>query len=80
MSEYTRSPEFAALKPPFSMVANFNNVPIADGSWSTTSYAAFIIKITISGTMLPHLIQRLFMAKNTATVRRGMSLMPVSVT
>mmetsp|Transcript_22660 Transcript_22660/g.55947 ORF Transcript_22660/g.55947 Transcript_22660/m.55947 type:complete len:732 (-) Transcript_22660:212-2407(-) len=77
MSAYTRSEEFKALKPPFGMFASYNNVPKADGAWSTTSYSAFVIKITISGTMLPHLLQRLFMARDTTAIRKGMSAMPL---
>ena len=51
----------------------FNNVPNADGSWSTSSFASFIIKVMTAATMFPHLTMRLLVARDTKALKYGLA-------
>eukprot|EP00285_Hemiselmis_virescens_P017939 CAMPEP_0173381082 /NCGR_PEP_ID=MMETSP1356-20130122/3567_1 /TAXON_ID=77927 ORGANISM="Hemiselmis virescens, Strain PCC157" /NCGR_SAMPLE_ID=MMETSP1356 /ASSEMBLY_ACC=CAM_ASM_000847 /LENGTH=723 /DNA_ID=CAMNT_0014334827 /DNA_START=229 /DNA_END=2397 /DNA_ORIENTATION=+ len=76
VSEVTRSEAFKAASE--AKFAAFNNVPNASGGWSMASTTSFVFKVTIAATMFPHLIQRLFVAKNTTVMRVGFSAMNVT--
>ncbi len=42
---------------------------------SVVSYFDFVFKTTVAATMFPHLCQRLFAARSTAVMRRGLAAM-----
>eukprot|EP00282_Hemiselmis_andersenii_P007886 CAMPEP_0114143470 /NCGR_PEP_ID=MMETSP0043_2-20121206/19003_1 /TAXON_ID=464988 /ORGANISM="Hemiselmis andersenii, Strain CCMP644" /LENGTH=720 /DNA_ID=CAMNT_0001237769 /DNA_START=167 /DNA_END=2329 /DNA_ORIENTATION=- len=73
VARVTRSAEFAEADP--AKFASFNTVPRESGGWSLASLASFVLKVTIAATMFPHLVQRLFVAKNTTVIRVGFSTM-----
>jgi len=76
VAEITRSEAFREESP--AKYAAFNNVPSASGGWSMAALASFVLKVTIAATMFPHLVQRLFVAKNTTVIRVGFSAMNVT--
>eukprot|EP00286_Rhodomonas_abbreviata_P001544 CAMPEP_0181291168 /NCGR_PEP_ID=MMETSP1101-20121128/1820_1 /TAXON_ID=46948 /ORGANISM="Rhodomonas abbreviata, Strain Caron Lab Isolate" /LENGTH=349 /DNA_ID=CAMNT_0023395535 /DNA_START=118 /DNA_END=1164 /DNA_ORIENTATION=- len=53
--------------------AKFNTVPNREGSWSTSSHASFIIKVMLAATMFPHLVMRLFLARDAQALRTGLA-------
>mmetsp|Transcript_21638 Transcript_21638/g.33861 ORF Transcript_21638/g.33861 Transcript_21638/m.33861 type:complete len:737 (-) Transcript_21638:160-2370(-) len=71
VKEYVRSEEYRNVSA-FGY-GKFNNVPNADGGWSTSAYASFIIKVMIAATMFPHLVMRLFVARSSEGLRFGLA-------
>eukprot|EP00283_Hemiselmis_rufescens_P008411 CAMPEP_0173430622 /NCGR_PEP_ID=MMETSP1357-20121228/8987_1 /TAXON_ID=77926 /ORGANISM="Hemiselmis rufescens, Strain PCC563" /LENGTH=729 /DNA_ID=CAMNT_0014394993 /DNA_START=182 /DNA_END=2371 /DNA_ORIENTATION=- len=76
VAEVTRSDAF--LQADAAKYAAFNNVPREEGGWSMAALSSFVLKVTIAATMFPHLVQRLFVAKNTTVIRVGFSAMNIT--
>ena len=75
VNDYVISPNYLNVtKAGYSF---FNNVPAEQGSNSVTTYASFVIQTCIAATMFPHLVQRLFVAKDAKVLKMGLSGMNV---
>ncbi|EKX46008.1 hypothetical protein GUITHDRAFT_94455 [Guillardia theta CCMP2712] len=71
VKEFVTSPSFQKSNP-FGY-KQFNYVPAAEGSWSTSSFATFIIKVMIAATMYPHLAMRLYVARDSRSMKIGLA-------
>jgi len=54
-------------------VGVFLTIPKASGSWSIISYTSFVLRVAVAATMFPHLAMRLFVAKESKTLRQGLA-------
>ena len=54
-------------------VSVFLTIPKASGSWSIISYTSFVLRVAAAATMFPHLAMRLFVAKESKTLRQGLA-------
>mmetsp|Transcript_24621 Transcript_24621/g.55623 ORF Transcript_24621/g.55623 Transcript_24621/m.55623 type:complete len:718 (-) Transcript_24621:72-2225(-) len=71
VKEYVTSAAFKKANP-FGY-KQFNFVPAAEGSWSTSSYASFILKVMTAATMYPHLAMRLYVARDSRSMKIGLA-------
>ena len=57
----------------FDEVGKFQTMPSTAGSWSIISYTSFVMRVAAAATMFPHLAMRLFVAKNSKMLQRGLA-------